>query len=80
MQTSIFLAAVAIASVYVIFRFIEMRFILKENKPLKLLLTDSLIVLICSIMGKFIYDQFDNAKEMINMSSVANVFTGPADF
>jgi len=32
---SVFVTGVAVACAYVLFRFIEMRFILKENKPVK---------------------------------------------
>ena len=43
---------------YVIFRFIEMRFVLKENKPLKVLFRDTIIVYLSTVSGLFVLDQF----------------------
>ena len=37
------MSGLVVAIMYVIFRFIEMRFILKENKPLKVLFRDTII-------------------------------------
>ena len=54
MPNSIFLTAVAVAGVYLVFRFIEMRFILKENKPLKELARDTLIVYLSVLLGNFV--------------------------
>ena len=77
MPTSIFLAAVAISSVYVIFRFIEMRFILKENKPLKLLARDTLLVYLSVLLGNFVMEQLGGLKLA---SKVPQVFTNEPDF
>jgi len=38
-------------------KFIEMRFIYKESKPLKLLIRDTLIVYFSVIMANFVMDQ-----------------------
>ena len=37
MKSSTFIIGIAISFVYLICKFIEMRFVLKENKPLKVL-------------------------------------------
>ena len=39
------IAGLAISVSYLLFKFIEMRFVLKENKPLKLLVRDTVLVL-----------------------------------
>ncbi|RZD41274.1 MAG: hypothetical protein CXT73_05250 [Methanobacteriota archaeon] len=61
MTQSIFVAGVAIATVYLLFRFIEMRFILKEKKPLKFLIRDTLMVYLSVVIGNFILSQFSSS-------------------
>ena len=76
MDNTIFLTAVCISIVYLFFKFIEMRFVLKENKPFKLLFRDTIIVYFSVIMGYMIYDQFsDNSIE-----KVTEVFTNDPGF
>ena len=65
-----FIISTAIAIVYSIFRFIEMRFILKENRPIKDMVRDTVIVYISAISGVFIFDQLNPLK------SVAKSITG----
>lgn len=77
MSSSIFFTGVAIAAVYLIFRFIEMRFILKENKPLKVLARDTLLVYLSVVLGHFILQQFGNIDIAIK---VPEVFTNEPDF
>ena len=77
MSNSIFLTAVAIAGAYLIFRFIEMRFILKENKPLKLLARDTLLVYLSVLLGHFVMQQLNGASLSVK---VPQVFTNDPDF
>jgi hypothetical protein len=56
-MNNIFVIAGVIAVVFLIMKFIEMRFIEKENKPLKLLIRDALVVYISVIIGYFILEQ-----------------------
>jgi len=46
--------------IYLVFRFIEMRFILKTQKPkpMKVLMRDSLIVYFSIVVGDFVLSQF----------------------
>ena len=78
MAFSPFLLAGAVSIVYVLFRFIEMRFILKENKPLKVLFRDTLLVYISTMLGHFVLKQISPLKEMINTDP--HVFTNDPDF
>jgi hypothetical protein len=72
--------SLAISIIYFIFRFIEMRFIIKENKPLKNLTTDSLIVFISSLLSLLLLDQF-NINELIgNAKENLSAFTSAPDF
>ena len=63
MSNSIFFIAMAISVAYLIFKFIEMRFILKENKPLKLLFRDGLLVYLSVLVGDFVLNQFVPTKD-----------------
>jgi hypothetical protein len=58
-MNNIFIIAAVISVIYLITKFIEMRFIEKESKPLKLLIRDSLIVYISALFGYFIVDQIN---------------------
>jgi hypothetical protein len=77
MSNSIFVAGVAVAVVYLVFRFIEMRFILKENKPLKLLARDTLLVYLSVLLGNFIMVQVGGIDIV---SKVPQVFTNTPEF
>ena len=54
---NIFVIAGIIAVIFFLAKFIEMRFVEKESKPLKLLIRDSLIVYFSVIVGYFILEQ-----------------------
>ena len=54
---NIFLFATIISVIFFIAKFLEMRFIEKESKPLKLLIRDTLVVYISVMVGYFIIDQ-----------------------
>ncbi len=69
-----------ISIIFFIFKFIEMRFILKENKPLKSLFTDSLIVFISATVAIILLEQF-NLNEIIgNIKEAPSVFVNKPDF
>ena len=78
---NIFIIAAVVSFVFLFSKFIEMRFIEKENKPLKLLIRDTLLVYFSAISGYLILEQLkpiiQNASE--NVSS-PNVFTGNPEF
>ena len=48
-----FVFAGVISVVYIVFLFLEMRFIVKENKPVKYLLRDGLLVYLSVLVGEF---------------------------
>ena len=77
MNSSVFLTAVAVAVSYLIFRFIEMRIILKENKPLKILARDTLIVYLSVVLGTFVMEQFGSSSMGKKMTEV---FTNSPEF
>tara|TARA_Y100000992_G_scaffold277379_1_gene222203 strand:- start:981 stop:1220 length:240 start_codon:yes stop_codon:yes gene_type:complete len=74
------ITSLIISLLYLIIKFIEMRFILKENKPLKQLFIDSLIVFISCMISLILLDQF-NLNELIgNIKPIPNVFVNNPDF
>lgn len=54
---NIFLAAAIISVIYFIAKFLEMRYVDTEPKPLKILVRDSLLVYVSVIAGYFIINQ-----------------------
>lgn len=56
---NIFLVAAIISITFFIAKFMEMRFIEKESKPLKFLIRDSLLVYFSVIIANFIIEQLN---------------------
>lgn len=57
--TNLFIIGAIIATVYFLLKFLEMRFVDHESKkPIKVLIRDTLIVCISSVVGIFLLDQF----------------------
>lgn len=51
-----------VSAIFLVFKFIEMRFITKTDIPPKQLIRDAIIVFISFILGQYLLDQFENAK------------------
>ena len=80
MENKFFIASV-ISITYLIFKFIEMRFIEKENKPLKVLLRDTILVYFSVVTGLFIFEQLTPViKENLVPSINPVVFTDNPEF
>ncbi len=77
MGATVFVEGLLVSTVYLLLRFLEMRFIIKENKPLKLLLRDTLVVYISFIGGRFIYEQLG---PLTNLKNIPEVFTNKPNF
>jgi|UniRef100_A0A6C0IPM9 hypothetical protein len=78
---NIFIIASLISFFYIIVKFIEMRFIEKDNKPLKVLIKDTLVVYLCVLLGNFIVEQINPAllgEDVTN--TVTQVFTDNPGF
>ena len=69
---NIFFIACIISLVFLVFKFIEMRFVDKESKPLKLLIRDSLLVYFSVVSGTFILDQLKPVIQEGGASVVVN--------
>jgi len=64
---NIFLIAGIISVIFFVAKFLEMRYVDKEPKPLKFLVRDSLLVYVSVTVGSFIVDQL---KPVINDSTI----------
>lgn len=56
---NIYFTSLIISFIFLIAKFIEMRFITKENKSLKTIIIDSFIVYFCVVIGYYIIKQFN---------------------
>ena len=54
---NIFLVAGIISVIFFVAKFLEMRYIEKESKPLKILIRDALVVYVSVIAGMFVLEQ-----------------------
>jgi hypothetical protein len=62
---NIYLVALTISIVYIISKFFEIRFILKENVNLKQLVIDTILVYFSVILGSFVIEKFiDKTKNL----------------
>lgn len=78
---NIFIVAAVISITYLIAKFIEMRFVEKENKPLKLLIRDSLLVYFSVIIANFILEQLNPMIQSAGASQNATpIFTDNPGF
>lgn len=78
MKQSNFVLALAIALVYGLIKFMEMKFILKETKPLKTLFRDVVIVYLSVLGGIFIVEQVIPIKG--NLTEKIGAFTNVPNF
>jgi hypothetical protein len=77
-MNNMFANAGIIAVVYSLIKFVEMRMILKESRPVKELLRDTIMVYLSAIAGMFIIDQMGSITTTGKQS--ANVFVGNPEF
>lgn len=68
-----------IAFIYLLMKFVEMRVVIKETKPIKELIRDTVIVYLSSMVGLYIIDEFMPSGESIK-KTVTNVFTDMPGF
>lgn len=62
-MNNIFIIAAVIAFIFLLAKFLEMRFVDKENKPVKLLVRDALLVYFSVISGYFILEQLKSTGQ-----------------
>jgi hypothetical protein len=65
-STKMFMIGLVVAVVYFLLKFMEMRFVDTENqKPVKVLMRDSIMVCISAVVGVFVMNQFENISSSI---------------
>jgi hypothetical protein len=79
-MNSVFINAAIIALVYFLAKFLEMRHVEKESKPLKYLVKDSLIVYFCVIAGDFILNQIQSNVMSGGSQNFTPAFTDNPNF
>jgi hypothetical protein len=77
---NIYFFAGIIALIYGIFKFIEMRFVDKDARPLKLFVRDTLFVYISVIAANFAFDQLGDSTTLITGGGDTVVFTNNPAF
>jgi hypothetical protein len=62
-MTEVFIYSLAISTVFFLFKFLEMKFVPDdEKKPLKVVIKESLVVYFASVLGIYMYSQFDSKE------------------
>jgi hypothetical protein len=72
-----FFIGVVISIVYIILKFIEMKYISKDVVPVKYLIRDSFLVYFSNLIGNFVIDQI---SPIVNIPEEKFVFTGNPEF
>lgn len=75
---NIFIIATIISITFFIVKFIEMRFIKKESKPLKFLIRDALLVYFSVIISNFVINQINPVVNSVQ--KITPVFTDNPGF
>ena len=77
---NIFLVAGIISVIYFIGKFLEMRYVDQEPKPLKILIRDALLVYFSVVVGGFIVEQLKPVIDETTIPKSPLVFTDNPEF
>lgn len=80
MANSIFIIAAIIAVTFLLVKFLEMRYIEKESKPLKLLIRDTFLVYFSVIIADFVINQVNPIMKGEAGKTFTPVFTDNPGF
>ena len=80
MAINIFITSAVIAITFLLVKFLEMRYIEKESKPLKLLLRDTFLVYFSVIIAHFVIDQVNPIMKGGSDKRFTPVFTDNPGF
>jgi len=78
-MNNIFVTSAIISIIFLITKFLEMRFVEKESKPLKLLIRDTLLVYFSVISGHFLLKQINPIINSVG-GSIPQAFTDNPNF
>ena len=79
-MTNNLLISLIISIIYLLFKFFDMRFIKKENLPIKNLVLDSCLVFISSLLTFFLFNQFNLNEILSNESAAPEAFVDTPNF
>lgn len=81
-MNNIFIIAAVISIIFLVMKFIEMRYIERDSKPLKLLIRDTLLVYFSVVSGYFILEQLKPVMQNGDQLSggTTPVFTNNPEF
>lgn len=80
-MTDVFIYALAISTVFFLFKFLEMKFTIEEEKkPLKIIIKETLVVYFASLIGIYMYAQFDVTNIKTNNSKTTMAFVDNPSF
>ncbi len=79
-MSNIFVVAAFISITFLLAKFLEMRYVEKESKPLKLLIRDSVVVYFSVIIANFIMEQINPILKSGSTAKVTQVFTDNPGF
>jgi O-antigen/teichoic acid export membrane protein len=77
MENNYLVTSLIISIIFFIYKFIEMRYIIKENKPIKQFFKETLAVFSCSFIGIYLIDIINTN---INKIAPLNAYTGNPEF
>lgn len=77
---NIFFVAGFISVIFFIAKFLEMRYIDKETKPLKFIIRDTLLVFVSVVAGNFVIEQVSPVVNDIVPETIPMAFTDNAPF
>lgn len=77
---NIFVVAGFISIIFLVMKFVEMRFLDKESKPLKVLIRDALLVYFSVISGYFIMEQLSDGMKKMEGGTATPVFVDNPEF
>jgi hypothetical protein len=75
---NIFILAGVISVVFFIAKFVEMRFSEDEPKPIKLMLRDTLLVYVCTVVGYYLLEQIKPFQG--NVAQTTQIFMDNPEF
>ena len=72
--------SLTISILYMMYKIIDMKYITKEEKSLKNITKDSLVVFLCGILSLFALDQLNINQLIGNSKDTLSAFTNDPDF
>lgn len=79
-MSNIFVVSAVISITFLLAKFLEMRYIEKESKPLKVLIRDAFVVYFSVIIANFVMEQINPVINSVSVSKVTPVFTDNPGF